>query len=299
MVSHLTRHQGLFLLSFILPLMAFSLCVLAGTYEQSGIEWLDVLGEGSVSLVLLLWVLALLISRPSGKLTHLLVIGLNLILFSSLLDVMDEFMDYPASSNWISMMESIPASIGMVMTTFAIWQWHKEQLALNSQWQTREGFVRNTEDLDPVTQLYRGEHWIKRLEQAFNCAPDAHKTLVLLDINDFSQFNSQYGHKEGNRYLRGLASMLSLSLPSSSLVCRFAGDRFAILLIQDVKANTAKCISQLSDSISHFAFYPHQCNRPVCLSARHEAEEINCLADIQALILRLNQYLDEQHDHAA
>lgn len=299
MVSHLRRHQGLFLLSLTLPILAFAMCVLAGTPESSGIEWLDVLGEGSVTLVLLLWILALLISRPSGKLTQLLVIGLNLILFSSLLDLMDEFMDYSASSNWVSMMESIPASIGMVMTTFAVWQWHKEQLTLNAQWQTREGFVRNTEDLDPVTQLYSGEHWMMRLEQAFAHKPHSYKTLVMLDINDFSQFNSQYGHNEGNRYLRGLSSMLSLSLPSGALVCRFAGDRFAILLLQDEKVDSANCIHQLSESIHHFAFYPHQCNTAICLSARHAAMEIVSMADINATILKLNQSLDKQHAHAA
>ena len=299
MVSHLRRHQGLFSLSLTLLILALAMCVLAGTPEASGIEWLDVLGEGSVTLVLLLWILALLISRPSGKLTQLLVIGLNLILFSSLLDLMDEFMDYSASSNWVSMMESIPASIGMVMTTFAVWQWHKEQLTLNAQWQTREGFVRNTEDLDPVTQLYSGEHWMMRLEQAFAHKPRSYKTLVMLDINDFSQFNSQYGHKEGNRYLRGLSSMLSLSLPSSALVCRFAGDRFAILLLQDEKVDSANCINQLSQSIQHFAFYPHQCNTAICLSARHAAMEIASMADINTTILTLNQSLDKQHAHAA
>lgn len=300
MVSHFSRHQGLFLMSLILPVFAFSLCAIAGSAEPlSSIEWLDVLGEGSVSLVLLLWILALLISRPAGKLTHLLVMGLNLILFSSLLDLMDEFMHYSASSNWISMMESIPASIGMIMTTFAVWQWHKEQLALNAQWQTREGFVRNTDDLDPVTHLYSGEHWMMRMEQAIANTSCECKTLVLLDINDFSQFNSQYGHAEGNRYLRGLASLLSLSLPDNALVCRFAGDRFAILLLQDTQTGTANCISQLSNSIRNFAFYPQQSHSAICLSARYASEQINNLQHIQPLILRLNQLLDEQHVNAA
>lgn len=299
MLSHFTRHQGLFLMSVILPLLAFFMCVVAGNAEPSNIEWLDVLGEGSVSLVLLLWILALLISRPAGKLTHLLVIGLNLILFSSLLDLMDEFMDYSASSNWISMMESIPASIGMVMTTFAVWQWHKEQLALNSQWKTREGFVRNTEDLDPITQLYSGEHWMERMERAITHTSCKFKTLVLLDINDFSQFNCHYGHVEGNRYLRGLASMLSLSLPENALVCRFAGDRFAILLLQDSETATTNCISQLIISIQHYAFYPQQSNSPICLSARYASEHIGNLKQIQPLIHRLNRLLDDQHTHAA
>lgn len=299
MVSHFTRHQGLFLMSLILPILAFFMCILAGTPESGDIEWLDVLGEGSVTLVLLLWVLALLISRPAGKLTHLLVIGLNLILFSSLLDLIDEFMDYSASSNWISVMESIPAAIGMVLTTFSVWQWHKEQLALNLQWQTREGFVRNTEDLDPITQLYSGEHWMERMEQAIVNTLCEHKTLALLDINDFSQFNSRFGHTEGNRYLRSLASMLSLSLPSNALVCRFAGDRFAVLLLQDTEAETKQCISQLNDSIKHFAFYPQQSHSPICLSARYASEQIGNLKQIQPLIQRLNKRLDEHHVYAA
>lgn len=299
MISHLARHKGLTTLSLVIPSLAVVMCIFAGTPDAEGIEWLDVIGEGSVMLVLLLWILALLISRPAGKLTRLLVVGLNLILFSSLLDLMDEFMDYADSLNWISMMESMPASVGMVMMTFAVWQWHKEQLALNAQWHTREGFVRNTEDLDPVTQIYSGEHWITRLAHVFSQAPDLYKTLVLLDINHFNQFNTRFGHEEGNRYLRGLASLLTLSLPSTSLVCRFAGDRFAILLLHDGQDNTSHYLTQLSDSIQQFAFYPQRHPLPIRLTARYAAEQVRDLSEVEDVIRALNRRLDGLYEQAA
>jgi hypothetical protein len=72
-------------------------------------------------------------SRPSGKVTNLLVIGLSLVTFSAILDLFDEFMAPISAINWISLFESIPAAIGMFVMTYALYLWHLEQLALNQQ----------------------------------------------------------------------------------------------------------------------------------------------------------------------
>ncbi|MFT6131875.1 MAG: hypothetical protein ACJAW2_000586 [Shewanella sp.] len=64
-------HVSLLLMAILLSSISGELVVLAT------VEWSDVIGEGSVALLTIFWTFAVMMSRPSGKVTNLLVIGLS------------------------------------------------------------------------------------------------------------------------------------------------------------------------------------------------------------------------------
>ncbi|QDG34600.1 diguanylate cyclase [Alteromonas mediterranea] len=238
--------------------IAISLALFLGNPKQSAdISGLDIVGEGSIVLLTLAWILAALASRPPGKVTSLLVFGLGFFLFSATLDFLDEFLRYPDDAHWISMIESYPAAVGMVVMTAALYQWHLEQRALNLQLRRREWDYRDHDKIDPITQLYRAEYWKEQIQklQQFNKSA----VLAIIDINNFSLFNQQYGYTEGDRYLHEIAQLLVMNLRQHDLACRYAGDRFAILL-PDVSPTQADIIiDEIKASIQHLAFR-HQLN---------------------------------------
>ena len=238
--------------------IAISLALFLGNPKQrADISGLDIVGEGSIVLLTLAWILAALASRPPGKVTSLLVFGLGFFLFSATLDFLDEFLRYPDDAHWISMIESYPAAVGMVVMTAALYQWHLEQRALNLQLRRREWDYRDHDKIDPITQLYRAEYWKEQIQklQQFNKSA----VLAIIDINNFSLFNQQYGYTEGDRYLHEIAQILVMNLRQHDLACRYAGDRFAILL-PDVSPTQADIIiDEIKASIQHLAFR-HQLN---------------------------------------
>ena len=238
--------------------IAISLALFLGNPKQrADISGLDIVGEGSIVLLTLAWILAALASRPPGKVTSLLVFGLGFFLFSATLDFLDEFLRYPDDAHWISMIESYPAAVGMVVMTAALYQWHLEQRALNLQLRRREWDYRDHDKIDPITQLYRAEYWKEQIQklQQFNKSA----VLAIIDINNFSLFNQQYGYTEGDRYLHEIAQLLVMNLRQHDLACRYAGDRFAILL-PDVSPTQADIIiDEIKASIQHLAFR-HQLN---------------------------------------
>ena len=238
--------------------IAISLALFLGNPKQSAdISGLDIVGEGSIVLLTLAWILAALASRPPGKVTSLLVFGLGFFLFSATLDFLDEFLRYPDDAHWISMIESYHAAVGMVVMTAALYQWHLEQRALNLQLRRREWDYRDHDKIDPITQLYRAEYWKEQIQklQQFNKSA----VLAIIDINNFSLFNQQYGYTEGDRYLHEIAQLLVMNLRQHDLACRYAGDRFAILL-PDVSPTQADIIiDEIKASIQHLAFR-HQLN---------------------------------------
>ena len=242
-------------LAFTISVVAFAMCLSfsVGNAKQSAdISGLDIVGEGSIVLLTLAWILAALASRPPGKVTSLLVFGLGFFLFSATLDFLDEFLHYPENAHWISMIESYPAAVGMVVMTAALYQWHLEQRALNLQLRRREWDYRDHDKIDPITQLYRAEYWkeqIHKLQQVNKTA-----VLAIIDINNFSVFNQQYGYAEGDRYLHEIAQLVVMNLRQHDLACRYAGDRFAILL-PDVSSTQADIIiNEIKVSIQHLAF---------------------------------------------
>ncbi len=56
-------------------------------------------------------------------------------------------------------------------------------------------------------------------------------SLLMIDIDHFKRFNDEYGHVAGDRCLKRIGDVLSLSLPNrDALAARYGGEEFAIVL---------------------------------------------------------------------
>ena len=296
--SQLGRHSHLIGAVLVTVCSAFTLAITQGTAKPAIIiSWLDITGEGSVVLLTFGWIVAVLASRPPGKVTALLTLGLTFFMFSALLDVLDEFLSYPASADWLSMVESIPAAIGMVIMSVALFWWHQEQLVLNTQLRRKEWDSRSHEQVDPITQLYRGDYWQACARNML--AQERAGCVVVLDINDFSQFNLRYGQQEGDRFLKEVAQLLVMHLRDCDLACRYAGDRFALLLPDMNRDEVSHLISQLCTSIRHLAFRCNSQTTAVFNSARAVQAQLVPGMEVSALLRHLNEQLDTSASQVA
>lgn len=289
----LTRHQTL--VSMVVACLALAVSLSFGLGELktwSEIQWLDILGEGSVGLLSLLWIFVLLISRPPGRVTTGLVIGLCCFLFSALLDLFDEFVHYQAAAEGLSIIESLPAAFGMVIMSYALYQWYQEQLALNRQLQRREAGLRQHDQIDFITQLYRADYMRGQIDMQLRTKQGSHFSIVMLDIDNFDAFNRVYGTREGDRLLREMSELILMNLRNTDLACRYAGDRF-ILLLPDTDLSMAEELAgQVKKAISHLAFKPESQARAVYHSLSFAAELARANDGVDALISRVNQRLD-------
>ena len=153
-----THHRFLTNAIIALFVIAFLLSAQAGELKPlADIAWLDILGEGGIVLMTLTWIAALLISRPPGKVTSFLVLGLGLFMFSASLDLFDEWLHQPTNT-WLTWIESLPAPIGMIFTSLGLYQWHQEQYVLNRQLKRREAQHREHELVCSITGLYKADY---------------------------------------------------------------------------------------------------------------------------------------------
>lgn len=253
------------------------------------ISWLDIIGEGGVAVLTLVWLFFLFVSRPPGRVTDMLVLGLCCFMFSALLDLLDEFIRQ-ASGHWLSVVESIPAPFGMIMMTWALYQWHQEQLTLNEQLRRREAQSRQHHQVDWVTRLYDAdylrEHLAKQLQASHSLS------VLMLDIDNFDQFNRRYGSQEGDRLLREMSELILMNIRQSDLVCRYAGDRFIILLPDTPRATAITLSAQIKESIRHFAFKTFGTGEAVFHTLSSALVSAVNTDQVEPLLQRLNRQLE-------
>lgn len=86
---------------------------------------------------------------------------------------------------------------------------------------------------DPLTGIANRRMFDAALVQAWNSYAESGKdvSLLLIDTDNFKNFNDRYGHPEGDRCLKRLAVALDQSLfRQEDLVVRYGGEEFAVIL---------------------------------------------------------------------
>lgn len=220
------------------------------------ISWLDFAGEGSAAVLTLLWLLLILHSRPAGRVTQFLALGLSCIFLAEFQDFLDELIQFPKNTLWVHLVESGLMPLGLGLLTLGIYHWHKEQLVINAQLCKRERLFREHQSIDFTTSLSAANYLRKQLatELEVHQKQRSPMALLLIDIDNFSHINRQYGIQEGDRFLQELSELMLLNIRRCDLLCRYAGDRFVLLLPNTGNLMADILAQELENAVRHFAF---------------------------------------------
>ncbi|KQV61394.1 MULTISPECIES: GGDEF domain-containing protein [unclassified Duganella] len=250
-------------------------------------RWMDIVAEGGMAAMAGLWFVMTLSSRPGGLVTRLLSGGLAAIMLGSWADCLDEFFRIDKAASWDNWLEAL-VPFGMLVLTAGIYYWRHEQFMLNDHLAKRERLFRQHRAFDRVTQLADAAYMRHQIRLEQERDPSGQCALVLLDIDGFHRINREHGAREGDRVLQAVGHMLLLNLRNEDLLCRYAGDRFALLL-PGMKDDQARALAQhLCSMVAAMRHHGPQGPLPVSLRFASDAAQ----GDADCLLARLSAAVD-------
>ena len=237
------------------------------------------------------WFVVVLTSRPASRVTTLLALGLVGLMLGAWADCLDEFFFIATDRSWPHLLERGLTLSGMGCLTWGLLSCRREQFMVTEHLHKRERLFRDHRSFDTLTQVGDADYLREQLRLEYSRGVN-HCALAMLDIDDFHLINRDHGQREGDRLLQAVTHVLLLNLRSTDLLCRYAGDRFALLL-PGTDADQARAIAeQLRRAVASLRHYPQRGGAALQVTMRHVTRVVD--AEPRQLLKELNRALERR-----
>ena len=289
----LRSHRTALILASLALLACFFLYAFAGVPKPpADWKWIDIASEASIALMAGVWFVLVLSSRPPGRVTALLAAGLAGLMLGACADCLDEFFSVPKGQLWNHVIESGVTLAGMAALTCGLLDWRREQFMLNEHLHKRERLFRDHRSFDPLTQVGDADYLRAqlRIEHERGTGPEC--SLLMVDIDSFHLINRAHGQREGDRLLQAVTHTLLLNLRRTDLLCRYAGDRFAILL-PATDGDTARALAeQLRRAVATLRHHTHASGEALQVTVRYAVRHVDI--EPRQLLKEINRALERR-----
>lgn len=110
--------------------------------------------------------------------------------------------------------------------------------------------------IDLKTQLFNHNYFEKRLQEELKLAGRyGHSiSLLMLDLDDFKQYNDRCGHPAGDVVLMQIGKLLKKLVRDCDIPCRFGGEEFTLILPETNKKGAAIVAERIRSSVDSVTF---------------------------------------------
>lgn len=118
---------------------------------------------------------------------------------------------------------------------------------------------------DRLTGLYNHGYLHQRLDEEVRRAVRFGRNLsvIILDIDDFKQFNDRYGHPRGDVVLRAVGTIIRDNLREIDIAARYGGEEFVAILPETDTAGAAAVAERIRAGMERWSWSPKESDTPV------------------------------------
>jgi len=148
--------------------------------------------------------------------------------------------------------------------------------------------------LDPGTHLFNRRILFKRLRRYERRCRASHMpmSMIVVDIDNFRQYNNSFGHLTGDRVLLAVADALRLVVRRRDTVCRWGGEEFAVILPGASLADATDIAERLRRTVEGMHLSQESCGQIGVTISAGVAAAVNA-QDMEQLVHRADLALYE------
>lgn len=111
---------------------------------------------------------------------------------------------------------------------------------------------------DELTKLYNRRHFNEELPEAIKDAETwkSYLSFIMIDIDDFKEYNDRYYHLKGDEILIEIAWVISQNIRERDWAARFGGEEFAVILPGTSSSAAANVAERIRKSFKKVEFRP-------------------------------------------
>lgn len=172
------------------------------------------------------------------------------------------------------LMRNLQYSLRSHMLTLFLWELTCVGIAAAiGQLLDREVFYRRKAEqranVDGLTEIYNHRYFQERLGAEIERASryDRHLAAVMLDLDNFKNFNDTWGHQEGDRVLKWFASVCQKCIRTIDVLARYGGEEFVVILPETNAQDAVAVAERIRDATEKQSLAVFGQNRGITVSA--------------------------------
>ena len=117
---------------------------------------------------------------------------------------------------------------------------------------------------DELTGLFNARYFFKKLRTELDLADRYSKplSLILMDIDNFKNYNDSYGHLEGDKVLAQIGQVMRSCMRATDTAYRYGGEEFVLILTETQGSGVTHVAERIRKRFKAHEFLPKK-NKPV------------------------------------
>lgn len=149
-------------------------------------------------------------------------------------------------------------------------------LEQNNQFKIALNKLKKISEKDELTSVNNRRYFNKKLKYFVKSAVRYNLpiSLIIIDLDQFKQYNDSHGHPEGDSVLASVGRILTENGRDTDIVCRIGGEEFAIILTNTDKNVSKKVCERIKQSFDKFQWKNGPVTASLGIASMHMKVEV-------------------------